>query len=67
LVSTSPLGYVTIFGETRVPTPDDDELEGEVGCNPRVTFDERCAIRDHHGISDPESVLVKEGPGAIPE
>jgi hypothetical protein len=29
---------------------------------------ERRAIRDHHGISDPELVLVwlRKGPGAIP-
>ena len=36
LVSTSPSGYVTAFGEAGVPTPG---LEGGVGCNPRVTLD----------------------------
>ena len=34
--STSPLGYVSILGETGEPTLG---LEGGVGCNPRVTFD----------------------------
>ena len=35
-VSTSPSGYVTVFGKAGVPPPG---LEGGVGCNPRVTFD----------------------------
>jgi len=37
-VPTSPLGYVSILGETGVG------LEGGVGCNPRVTFDGK--VRD---------------------
>ena len=44
MLSTSPSGYVTAFGEFGVPNPG---LEGGVGCNPRVTFDGKVRNLDH--------------------